>query len=263
MDLQLKNKVVLVTGGTRGIGEGIAKGFLSEGARVAVTGREAPADEVECGDHYFHFSPMEMANPVQVEACVKAVLQKFGRLDIVVNNAGGNDAVGLRSDVDSFRKSLECNLVHYFSTVHYTLDELIKHRGVIINIGSKTGITGQGGTSGYAAANGGIHALTREWAADLARYGVRVNCVIPAEVITPMYRAWLDATDDPEQALASLNASIPLESRTTTIEEIADAVLFLASPRSSHTTGQWIFVDGGYVHLDRAMTAGVSHLKHS
>jgi len=267
MDLKLKDKVALVTGGAKGIGEGIARAFLAEGARVAVTGREAPDrtafEEREGEESRFRFFRVEMTDANQVKDCVEEVIRSFGRLDIVVNNAGVNDAVGLRKSVEAFRLSLERNLVHYFSATRCALDELIENEGAIVNIGSKTALTGQGGTSGYAASNGAIHALTREWAADLASQGVRVNCVIPAEVITPQYEKWLEAAEDPEQALARLNASIPFRRRATTIEEVAATVVFLASPRSSHTTGQLVFVDGGYVHLDRALTSGVSHLKKS
>jgi len=97
-------------------------------------------------------------------------------------------------------------------------------------------------------------ALTREWAAELLPYGIRVNTVIPAEVMTPLYRSWLDTFPNPEEKLKNILAKIPLEKRMTTSEEIAAMVVFLISSRSSHTTGQHLFVDGGYVHLDRALT---------
>jgi L-fucose dehydrogenase len=114
-------------------------------------------------------------------------------------------------------------------------------------------MTGQGGTSGYAAAKGGVLALTREWAVELLPVGIRVNAVVPAEVMTPLYRQWLAGFPDPERALAEITARIPLDHRMTTPEEIAATVLFLLSPRSAHTTGQHVVVDGGYTHLDRAV----------
>ncbi len=95
--------------------------------------------------------------------------------------------------------------------------------------------------------------LTREWAAELAPHGVRVNAVIPAEVMTPLYRRWIDTFADPQAELARITAHIPLGRRMTTPREIADAVVFLLSPRAGHLTGQWIFPDGGYTHLDRAL----------
>lgn len=269
MNLNLENKIVCVTGGSRGIGWGIVKAFLAEGAIVYATGRsdEAMAGALEELESQVRprcrFHGMDMTDEAQVQALFSSIEEAFGGLDVLVNNAGVNDAVGLRADPAAFRVSLEKNLVHYFSSVHFALDGLIRKRGSVLNIGSKTALTGQGGTSGYAAANGGINALTREWAVDLASDGIRVNALIPAEVITPQYEKWLAQAPDPQEALARLNQSIPFEQRTTTIEEIAAMAVFLSSQKSSHTTGQIIHVDGGYVHLDRAMTSGATHLKSS
>jgi len=191
-----------------------------------------------------------------VRASVSAVLARHGRLDAVVNNAGTNDGVGLRRPAADFRASLERNIVQCFVLVQTALDALIAARGCIVNVSSKCSVTGQGGTSGYVAAKGAMNALTREWAVDLAPHGVRVNCVVPAEVLTPQYQAWISSRPDPQAALAEISRLIPLGRRMTAAEEIADTVVFAASSRSAHTTGQVLFVDGGYVHLDRAATAG-------
>ena len=186
---------------------------------------------------------------------MRAVLKEFGRLDALVNNAGRNDKVGLEEGNPSeYVESLKRNLVHYYSMAHYALPHLKRARGAIVNIGSKTAVTGQGSTSGYASSKGAIMALTREWAAELLPYGIRVNTVIPAEVMTPLYRSWLDTFPKPEEKLNVILSKIPLEKRMTTAEEIAAMVVFLLSAKSSHTTGQHLFVDGGYVHLDRALT---------
>ena len=150
--------------------------------------------------------------------------------------------------------SLNRNLVHYYSMAHYSLPHLKRSRGSIVNVGSKTAVTGQGGTSGYASAKGAIMALTREWAVELLPYGIRVNTVIPAEVMTPLYRSWLNTFPNPEEKLRTILSKVPLENRMTTGEEIAAAVVFLLSAKSGHTTAQHLFVDGGYVHLDRALT---------
>ena len=145
-------------------------------------------------------------------------------------------------------------MLHYYNVAHYALPWLKKAHGTIVNISSKTAITGQGGTSGYASSKGAILALTREWAVELLAYGIRVNAVVPAEVMTPLYRQWLSSFPDPEEKLKNIVSKIPLGQRMTTPEEIAPAVLFLISSKASHITGQHIFVDGGYVHLDRALS---------
>ena len=115
-------------------------------------------------------------------------------------------------------------------------------------------VTGQGHTSGYAASNGGRLALTREWAAQYRNDGVRVNAVLPAEVMTPLYQRWIDSFDNPQEKMDQITKNIPFGHRMTTDQEIADTTVFLLSERSSHTTGQLLFVDGGYTHLDRALT---------
>jgi L-fucose dehydrogenase len=144
-------------------------------------------------------------------------------------------------------------MVHYYLIVHHALPALKASKGAIVNISSKTAETGQGGTSAYAAANGGRNALTREWAVELLKYGIRVNSVIVAECWTPLYERWLNTLPNPQETLETIVEKIPFENRMTTAEEIANMVVFLLSQRSSHTTGQLIHVDGGYVHLDRAL----------
>jgi L-fucose dehydrogenase len=178
----------------------------------------------------------------------------FGKIDGLVNNAGLNDGVGLESgNYEKFIQSINANLTHYYLMAQACLPYLKKSKGAIVNIGSKTAETGQGNTSGYAASNGGRNALTREWALELRNFGIRVNSVIVAECFTPMYEKWIKTLENPTEKLASITNNIPLGKRMTTKEEIGDMVTFLLSPKSSHTTGQIIHVDGGYVHLDRAV----------
>ena len=181
-------------------------------------------------------------------------MDKVGKIDGLVNNAGVNDGVGLASgDYEAFMASLHKNVVHYYLLAHYALPALKKSRGAIVNISSKTAETGQGNTSGYAAANGGRNALTREWAVELLKYGISVNAIVVAECWTPLYEKWVNTLPDPKAKLEAITKNIPLENRLTTAEEIANMTAFLLSQRSSHTTGQLIHVDGGYVHLDRAL----------
>jgi NAD(P)-dependent dehydrogenase (short-subunit alcohol dehydrogenase family) len=259
MDLNLKNKVILITGGSKGIGLGIVLSLVKEGAIPVIIGRNKESI-LECvaairknGDEVF-YAFAELTKPEECKATVDAVIEKYGRIDGLVNNAGVNDGVGLEDgSYDDFMISLKRNLVHYFLMAKYVLPELKKSKGTIINIGSKTSVTGQGGTSGYAASNGGRNSLTREWALELLPYSIRVNAVIVAECYTPLYEKWISTFPNKEEKLAAITKNIPLENRMTTVDEIADTVSFLLSNKSSHTTGQLLFVDGGYTHLDRAL----------
>lgn len=258
MDLHLKNKVFLISGGAAGIGAAISLSLAQEGAIPVILGRSQPdADfwaKLQAIQLQSLFIQTELTDEHACVSAVKETVQKFNRLDGLVNNAGVNDNIGLTSSTDLFRQSLEKNLVHYFVLMREALPHLRETLGAVVNIGSKTAVTGQGQTSAYAAANGGRMALTREWAAALLADGVRVNAVIPAEVMTPLYARWIQSFDNPEEKLAQITSKIPLGKRMTTAEEIADMAVFLLSPRSAHTTGQCIFVDGGYTHLDRALT---------
>jgi L-fucose dehydrogenase len=259
MDLQLKNKVIIVTGGAKGIGEGIVKVLANEGAIPVIVGRNEDDNNnlmneiITDGKQAFQVVA-ELTTPAECKKGVDAVIAKFNRIDGVVNNAGVNDGVGLeKGNYEKFMESLHKNLVHYYLVVHHALPELIKSKGAIVNITSKTAETGQGNTSAYAASNGGRNALTREWAVELLKYNIRVNAVVVAECFTPLYERWIKTLPNPEQKLKEITSKIPLGNRMTTAQEIADMVAFLLSEKSSHTTGQIIHVDGGYVHLDRAL----------
>ena len=258
MDLKLAGKPVIVTGGGSGIGAAISLALAHEGAIPVIFGRSPLAAEFEQALRAIQpaarFHQLDLTDEAACRAAVAETAQACGGIHGLVNNAGVNDNVGLEDGRDLFVASLERNLTHYYVMAHWCLPWLRASRGAIVNISSKTAVTGQGHTSGYAAAKGAQLALTREWAAQLLADGIRVNAVIPAEVMTPLYREWLGHFDDPEAKLAQITRRIPLGQRMTTAEEIADTAVFLLSERSSHTTGQCVFVDGGYTHLDRALS---------
>ena len=255
MNLDLKGKIIIVTGGAKGIGAGITKALAAEGAIPVVVGRDAKDNDTIIKEVGAGFGiTAELTHPEACENAVRITVEKFGRIDGLVNNAGVNDGVGLeKGNYEAFIASLHKNVVHYYLMAHHALPELIKSKGAIVNIGSKVAETGQGNTSAYAASNGGRNALTREWAVELLKYGIRVNALIVAECYTPLYDKWIKTLPNPEEKLRSITDKIPLGKRMTTAEEIADMVVFLLSERSSHTTGQLIYVDGGYTHLDRSL----------
>ena len=260
MDLELKDRVVIVNGGAQGKGAANVRMIAAEDAVPVIVDRDAEAgaqlqNELRSKDATCGLATVELSNPEGCSRAVDQTVKAFGRLDALVNNAGRNDKVGLeQGSPREYVASLERNLVHYYSMAHYVLPHLKRARGAIVNIGSKTAVTGQGGTSGYASSKGAVMALTREWAAELLPYNIRVNTILPAEVMTPLYREWLATFPNPEEKLSAILSKIPLGKRMTTAEEIAAMAIFLLSGKSGHTTGQHIFVDGGYSHLDRALT---------
>jgi len=261
MDLGLKDRLIVVSGGGSGIGAAVTLACLHEGARVVILARRSPNV-----DEFFAESEPDPSRCFLVEAhledldrCKSAIgeiLDQHGDIYGLVNNAGINDVAGLEDgSIEDFLQSLRRNLHHYYALAHYALPSLKRTRGAIVNISSKVALTGQGNTSGYAASKGAQLALTREWAAELAPYDIRVNAVLPAEVMTPLYRRWLDTLPDPDAELKRITTKIPLGNRMTLSSEIAAATVFLLSPtQSGHTTGQHLVVDGGYVHLDRSLT---------
>lgn len=261
MDLNLTDKVIVITGGSKGIGKGIVDSVRREGAIPVILNR-SPMDaelraDLDGGPGTYSFHQIDLAEADAIAPTIREVAGKYGRIDAVVNNAGANDNLGIEeTSWREFEQSLHSNLTHYHEVVHTALPWLKKAEGSVLNIGSKTALTGQGHTSAYAAAKGAILGLTREWAAALAPDNIRVNAIVVAEAWTPLYAKWITSFGDEEEQqkrLSEITDKIPLGKRMTTVEEIGDAAAFLLSDRSSHTTGQWIHIDGGYVHLDRAL----------
>jgi len=260
MNLYLQKKIIIVTGGASGIGKSICQKLAEEGAIPCILDNskkelDQTIEEIEkqYGISAFSFLT-ELTDPSACKSAVDALRLKFGRIDGVVNNAGLNDGVSLEEgNYEKCNDSLKRNVVHYFTIANLILPFLKQSKGTIVNICSKVALTGKGGTSGYAAANGERLELTESWSKELSPFGIRVNAVVVAECLTPQYQWWIHQQPDPHGKLKEINAKIPLGNRMTTVEEIADSVLFLLSSKSNSINGQYWHVDGGYVHLDRAI----------
>ncbi|GAA4432572.1 SDR family oxidoreductase [Ravibacter arvi] len=261
MNLNLTEKVIIVSGGAKGIGEAIVNVLAHESAIPVIVGR-SEKDNQKVVDMLTGLGLLsshvvaELTDPAAAKLAVETVLNRYGKIDGLINNAGVNDGVGLENgSYEGFMASLHKNVVHYYLLAHYALPALKESKGAIVNITSKTADTGQGNTSGYAASNGARNALTREWAVELLKYGIRVNAIVVSECWTPLYERWINTLPDPAGTKAAIEKNIPLGQRMTTAEEIANMAAFLISKKSSHTTGQIVYVDGGYVHLDRALNS--------
>ncbi|MCX8514131.1 MAG: SDR family oxidoreductase [Burkholderiales bacterium] len=257
MNLNLENQHIVVSGGARGIGFAIIKAIADEGGIPIIISRTKEYNEqaLDAINNKGYSVECNLSDPNDCIRGAQLIKHKFNSIYAVVNNAGENDSVGLENgNYDEFMQSLHKNLVHYYLLTQAFLPELKASEGVILNIGSKVAATGQGNTSGYAAANGGRNALTREWAAELVKYNIRVNAIIVGDVYTPLYEKWINSLDNPKEAIEKITANIPLGNRMTTPDEIANLAVFLLSNKSNHITGQLIHADGGYTHLDRAIT---------
>jgi len=205
MDLGLRDKIVLVTGGAKGIGAATVEAFLAEDSNVVLVDWDAETGSAFAKSLGSKVSYIE-ADLTDSAACKKAIEQTvslFGGLDVLVNNAGFNDGLGLETPPEDFMLSVQNNLLHVYAMTHYALPLLRKGPGCLVNLGSKVSETGQGNTSAYAAAKGAISALTREWAVALALDKIRVNCVncvIPAECLTDQYEQFFLSQVEPEAA---------------------------------------------------------------
>jgi len=249
--MKLHDKVAVVTGGSKGIGLGCARVFARHGAKVvlAARGEEAgSAAEKELADagHTALFVPTDVTREQDVRALIDASVERFGRLDCLVNNAGWHPPAMTidETGVEEFEQLLRLNLTSTFMGCKFAVPHLRQTRGSIVNMSSEVALIGQAAAPSYVATKGGLISLTRALALDLAPDGVRVNAVCPAGVMTPLMREWADTQYDPEAALAMVDSWHPI-GRMATIEEIGEVCAFLASDEAAFVTGQVICPDGG------------------
>ncbi|MEM6628959.1 MAG: SDR family oxidoreductase [Bacteroidota bacterium] len=260
MNLGLTDKIVILSGGAGvegSISHAIFEGLIAEGAIPILLDThprgKSYIEQLQEKGGKGHFIQVDLTDPIQCKQAIEETIQEVGPVDVLINLAGGNDSVGLDASYEAFVASLHRNLIHFFLLAKHSLSSLKAQQGCILNIGSKVALTGQGNTSGYAAAKAGILGLTREWAVDLSQFDIRVNALIISECWTPGYESWINQFDDPKAKLKQIEDLIPLGRRMTRPKEIAHTALFLISTCASHITGQFVFVDGGYRHLDRAL----------
>ncbi|WP_153798137.1 SDR family oxidoreductase [Foetidibacter luteolus] len=259
MDLKLKDKVIVVTGGARGIGESIVRKLAEEDAIPCIIDVNEPLANQVCAsliriNKKCFFAGADLTDAVQCRQAIEKIISRYQKIDGLVNNAGLNDGIGLEEgSYDRFIHSLKLNAVHYYLITELVQSFLKLSKGSIVNICSKVAETGQGDTSGYAAANGMRLEMSTVEAREVIAAGVRVNAVVVAECATPQYEWWLNTLTDPEGQLRKINAKIPLYNRRTSPDEIAETTVFLLSEKSSGINGEFFHVDGGYVHLDRSI----------
>ena len=260
MDLQLKDKVIIVTGGAKGIGAGIVQACAAEGAMPVIVGRDADAgkqvqDEIQRTGGRCGLISVELSTPESCSRSVDQVLKDFGRLDGLVNNAGRNDKVGLEDG----------NPDEYVASLQPQPRALLRHGALLA--AAPEAFAGQHREHRLEDRSHRTRQYVRIRLVERRNYGAHpgVGCRTAALRNSGEYRdscrshdsavpQWLDTFPNPKEKLANIISKIPLDKRMTTSEEIAAMVVFLISPKSSHTTGQHMFVDGGYVHLDRALT---------
>lgn len=241
-------RVVLVTGGARGIGAGCCRVFSKEGAHVAVVDRDLHAAQamVDSLRHPAIAIQADVSSEIQVRDAIQETVNRFGQLDCLINNAGIHPPDTPLSGMppEQVVDVLRINFLSTYTACYYALEHLKKTRGTIVNISSMTAVLGQRNSTAYAASKGAQLSFTKSLALECADFGIRVNAILPSNVDTPLMRSWAATLPDPDAALERIAALQPL-GRMADIEEIGRVCLFLATSDSSFITGQGLHVDGG------------------
>lgn len=249
--MRYENKITIITGGTKGIGEGCVRAFVDAGAHVVfcarnvAQGKELEAEMNALGKGTAHFIPCDVSKVAEIEHLIQATVEKYGRLDCLINNAGWHPPHKPIDDFSAqdFRDLLELNLVSIFVACKAALPHLRQTQGNIINLSSLVGSMGQLYATTYVATKGAITAFTKALAVDEAAYGVRVNAVSPGNVYTPLWQEAIDASPDPAQTRADGDAA-QLLGRMGTIAEAGKLCLFIAAD-ATFSTGTDFLLTGG------------------
>jgi NAD(P)-dependent dehydrogenase (short-subunit alcohol dehydrogenase family) len=246
--MRFQGRVVIVTGGARGIGLGCGRVFAREGGRVAILDRDLPAAGAAAaalGPGHLAIG-CDVAVESEVRSAVDAVVAATGRIDCLINNAGIHppDTPLAAMSPAAALEVMRVNFIGTYAMCHHVLPHLQRTRGTIINVSSMTAVLGQRNSAAYAASKGAQLSFTKAVALECAPFGIRVNAILPSNVDTPLMRAWAATLPDPEAALDRIAALQPL-GRMADIEEMGRVCLFLATDESSFITGQGLQVDGG------------------
>lgn len=250
--MRYQGKAVIVTGGSKGIGEGCSRVFCAEGGLVAILARGKTAGELLAaelcitGPGRAVYVPCDVAQPDQLKTAIDRAAMEFGRIDCLINNAGWHPPATTidQTRLEDLESLIRMNFISTFAGCQYALPWLRKTKGTIINMSSMVALLGQEHSTAYCSTKGAQLSLTKSLAVELGREGIRVNAILPGNVDTPLMRDWAATLPDPKSALERV-AALQVFGRMATGEEIGRIALFLATDDSSFLTGQAIEAEGG------------------
>ena len=250
--MRFQDRVVIVTGGSKGIGEGCSRVFCAEGGLVAILSRGKEAGErlaeelTKTGPGRAVYFPCDVGRHEQLRDAIENTVAEFGRMDCLINNAGVHPPATPLEDtsIEDMEELMRINYLSTFAGAKYALPHLRKTKGTIINMSSMTAILGQEHSTAYCATKGAQVSFTKSLAIELGPAGIRVNAILPSNIDTPLMRDWAATLPDPDSALDRVS-KLQVFGRMGTIEEIGRIALFLATEDSSFLTGQAIEAEGG------------------